>query len=58
MESEFTKILPSSQYYNFVNQCPAIVYLERTDVKETLKFTDLTYELDESILSRDTSISM
>ncbi|KAF8969950.1 ubiquitin carboxyl-terminal hydrolase-domain-containing protein [Flammula alnicola] len=37
---------------------PAIVYLERVDSRSTLNFSDLTYDLDSSILSRDTSIAI
>jgi PAB-dependent poly(A)-specific ribonuclease subunit 2 len=37
---------------------PAIVYLERVDMRENLDFSGLPDGLDPSILSRDTSISL
>jgi hypothetical protein len=37
---------------------PAIVYLERVDTRDHFDFSGLPDELDSSILSRDTSISM
>ncbi|KAF8201644.1 ubiquitin carboxyl-terminal hydrolase-domain-containing protein [Pholiota molesta] len=37
---------------------PAIVYLGRLDLRESLNFNELRFELDSSILSRDTSIAM
>lgn len=40
------------------NQVPAVLYLEREDVRSQLDFSRLPDELDLSILSRDTSISV
>lgn len=40
------------------NQVPAVLYLEREDVDSQLDFSGLPDELDPSILSRDTSISV
>ena len=40
------------------NQVPAVLYLEREDVRSRLDFSGLPDELDPSILSRDTSISV
>ncbi|KAF9483877.1 hypothetical protein BDN70DRAFT_873274 [Pholiota conissans] len=37
---------------------PAVVYLERVDLRGNLNFSELKFELDSLILSRDTSISM
>ncbi|KAF9567565.1 hypothetical protein CPC08DRAFT_703099 [Agrocybe pediades] len=37
---------------------PAIVYYERVDIKDTVKFDNKTYKLDPSILMMDTSISI
>jgi PAB-dependent poly(A)-specific ribonuclease subunit 2 len=39
-------------------QVPAIVYLEREDIGDTLDFTSLPVRIDESILSRDTNIAI
>ncbi|KJA18541.1 hypothetical protein HYPSUDRAFT_144864 [Hypholoma sublateritium FD-334 SS-4] len=39
-------------------KCPAIVYFERVDLQGALNFSDLNYQLDSSILSRDTSIAI
>ena len=40
------------------NQVPAIIYLERTDLQNTLVFKSLSYGLDQGILRRDASISL
>lgn len=40
------------------NQVPAVLYLEREDLRFQLDFSGLPDELDPSILSRDTSISV
>ena len=40
------------------NHVPAVLYLEREDVRSRLDFSGLPDELDSSILSRDTSISV
>ena len=40
------------------NQVPAVLYFEREDVRSQLDFSGLPDELDPSILSRDTSISV
>jgi hypothetical protein len=40
------------------NQVPAVLYLEREDERSRLDLRGLPDELDPSILSRDTSISV
>lgn len=40
------------------NQVPAVLYFDREDVRSQLDFSGLPDELDPSILSRDTSISV
>ena len=39
-------------------QIPAIVYLERVDVRESLDFSGLSDKINPNILSLDTSISL
>ncbi|KDR81497.1 hypothetical protein GALMADRAFT_239478 [Galerina marginata CBS 339.88] len=37
---------------------PAIIYFERSDLQNAVDFSDLSYQLDATTLSRDTSISI
>jgi len=41
-----------------MKQVPAILYFERVDVREQLDYSGLPDQLDPSILSLDTSISV
>lgn len=41
-----------------MKQVPAILYFERVDVRERLDYSGLPDQLDPSILSLDTSISV
>lgn len=44
--------------YEHVSKVPAILYYERTDMREKLNLKDLPQELDLSILRRDINIAM
>jgi hypothetical protein len=39
-------------------QVPAIIYLERVDSREKIDFNALPEEIDTSVLSRDSNISL
>jgi hypothetical protein len=41
-----------------VIKVPAIVYLERVDIRDAMDLSSLPNEVDERILSRDTNIAM
>jgi PAB-dependent poly(A)-specific ribonuclease subunit 2 len=47
-----------SQSINMRVQVPAIIYLERSDTKSILDFTQLPCRVDASILYQDTSIAL
>lgn len=44
--------------FTLMAQVPAVLYLERTDAREKIDFNAMAEEIDTSVLSRDSNISL
>lgn len=58
MEGKYPNRFAKYTGFTLMAQVPAVIYLERTDAREKIDFNAMAEEIDTSVLSRDSNISL